>query len=374
MKNIWIDGYEANVPQRLGSGQVAFELIRNIEKYDDKNHYTILLPSPPLADLPKERFGFGYKILKPGRLWTRLALPLALFTAKNKPDVFFSPTHYIPRFSPRKTKRVVTIFDLSFLKFPKMFQKNDLYKLSNWSKYSILNSDHIITISQFSKKDIIKNYPIAKEKITVFYPGYDQTEYRPVSDKNTIEKTKERYSIKDNYIIYIGTLQPRKNLIKLIEAVSRIEKIGLVIVGKTTGLGRQAWMYDDILGAPKKFRIEERVIFTGFVPLENMPYLICGAVAFVQPSLYEGFGMTPVEAMACGIPVLVSNVSSFPEVIGKAGLLFDPYKVDQIEQAIRTIITDRKLRLRLSKLSIEQAKKFSWKKMAKGVVKVLELI
>src|SRR5688500_15531555 len=131
---IWIDGYEANVPQRLGSSQVGFELLRNLEKLDKENDYTILLPSEPMSDLPSERENWKYKILKPKKLWTRIALPLALFTAKDKPDLFFSPTHYGPIITPRFVKKVITIFDLSYLHFPEMFTKTDLYKLTNWTK------------------------------------------------------------------------------------------------------------------------------------------------------------------------------------------------------------------------------------------------
>ncbi len=141
---IWIDGYEANVLQRLGSSQVAFELLRNLEKIDQKNDYTILLPTPPLPDLPQERQGWKYKILKPKKLWTRIALPIALY--KEKPDLIFSPTHYVSRFCPSSVKRVATIFDLSFLHFPEMFTKRDLWQLKNWTKFSAGNADHIIQI------------------------------------------------------------------------------------------------------------------------------------------------------------------------------------------------------------------------------------
>lgn len=374
---IWIDGYEANVPQRLGSSQVAFELLKSLEKIDRKNDYTILLPTPPLSDppagetgLPKERVGWKYKILKPKRLWTRIALPLALFTAKQKPDIFFSPTHYIPRFIPGSIKKIVTIFDLSFLHFPEMFTKKDLWKLKNWTKFSIENSDSIVTISNFSKQDIIKQYGISKNKtslmfrnkITVAYPGYDKEKFAGYRPQATGK----------NYIIYIGTVQPRKNLTRLIEAVSRIENLNLVVVGKTTGKGKQGWMYEDILKAPKDFGIEDRVKFLGFVPTDELQTLLVGAIAYIQPSLYEGFGIPVVEAMASGVPVIVSNVSSLPEVVGKAGLLVDPYSVDQIEQAIRTITTDKKLQQKYSKAGIIQAKKFSWDKMAKTVLKIFE--
>src|SRR3989344_7217344 len=184
---IWIDGYEANVPQRLGSSQVAFELIRNLEKIDSKNDYTILLPNLPLEDLPKGRTGWKYKVLKPRRLWTRIALPLELYRTKQKPDVIFSPTHYIPRFSPGEVKRIVTIFDLSFLHFPEMFTKRDLWQLKNWTKFSAENADHIITISKFSKQDIISQYKIDKSRITVAYPGYDQNTFQPIKNKNKLQ-------------------------------------------------------------------------------------------------------------------------------------------------------------------------------------------
>ncbi|TSC87754.1 MAG: Group 1 glycosyl transferase [Microgenomates group bacterium Gr01-1014_7] len=371
---IWIDGYEANVGQRLGSSQVAFELIRTLERIDSKNDYTILLPSPPLGDLPPERPGWKYKILKPLRLWTRIALPAALYLNRKRPDILFSPTHYIPGFCPSGIKRICTIFDLSFLHFPEMFTKKDLWQLKNWTKFSIENADHIVTISNFSKQDIMKQYGISKDKITVAYPGYDREEFRIKNSELRIKQIKKKYKIKDSYIIYIGTIQPRKNLIRLIEAVSRIEGLNLVVVGKTKGEGREGWMYEDILQTPKRLGIEDKVIFTGFVPIKELPYLISGATAFCLPSLWEGFGIPVLEAMACGTPVIVSNVSSLPELVGNAGFLVDPYSVDQIEQAVRTIISDKKLQQKYSKAGIEQAKKFSWEKTTKTVLKVFELI
>lgn len=350
---------------------MAFELVKAFEKIDKKNEYTIFLPEPPLNDFPKQRPNWKYKILKPKRLWTRIALPLALYTAKEKPSLFFSPTHYIPYFSP--VKRVATIFDLSFLHFPEMFNKKDLWQLKNWTKFSSENADRIITISNFSKQDIIVRYKVDKDKITVAYPGYDQSIFYPQKNSNKVKSVHKKYEVSDNYIIYIGTIQPRKNLVRLIEAVSRIEGLKLVIVGKTFGEGRQGWMYEDILKAPEMYGVEDRVKFLGFVPSEDLVYLLSGAAAFIQPSLWEGFGIPILEAMACGTPVLVSNVSSLPEVVGDAGLTFDPYSVDQIEQAIRAIVSDKKLREKKSKEGLERVKKFSWDKTAKAVLKVFEL-
>lgn len=370
MTKIWIDGYEANVAQRLGSGQVAFELLKNIEMLDKKNDYLILLPSLPLSDLPKEREGWRYKILKPRKLWTRIALPLYLFGAKQKPDVFYSPTHYSPWFSP--VKKVVTVFDLAYLRFPEMFEQKDLYQLTNWTKHSINTAEKIITISYSSKKDIIKYYKKDPKDITVCYPGYNEEVFHQVSDQPKIDQTLMKYQIKGDYLVFIGTVQPRKNLKRLIQSFVKIDNLKLVVVGKTTGEGRQAWQFEEIVELPKRLEIEDKIIFTGFVSNQDMLYLLNGSKAFILPSLWEGFGIPVVDAMACGKPVIVSDVSSLPEVAGSAGLYVNPESIDQIEQSIRLISTDKKLHSKLSRNAIEQAKKFSWKKMAKQVIDVLE--
>lgn len=366
---IAIDGYEANVPQRLGSSTIAFSLLEAFEKIDQKNDYTIFLPEQPLNDLSKERKGWRYQVLKPKRLWTRIALPLALYKMKDRPDIFFSPTHYIPRFSP--VKSIVTIFDLSFLHFPEMFRKKDLWQLKNWTKYSVDNADRIITISEFSKADIVDQYKIKPERIVVAYPGHREI-FKVTTDLKAIKRIQDKYKTGDSYIIYIGTIQPRKNLKNLIESFKDIDKARLVIVGKTTGEGREGWMFEDVLELPKKLGIGEKIVFTGFVPDEELNFLLNGAVAFIQPSLWEGFGMPVVDAMSTGVPVLVSNASSLPEVVGDAGLIFDPYSISDLTGKINRILFDKDLRDKLSKKGLERVKKFSWEAMAKKVLEVLE--
>ncbi|MBI2600886.1 glycosyltransferase family 4 protein [Candidatus Daviesbacteria bacterium] len=369
---IWIDAKEANVRQRLGSSQVAFGLLQAFEKIDHGNEYTIVIPSAPLEDFPKQRNNWSYKLLRPSKLWTRIALPISLYTSKQKPDLIFSPTHYIPRFSP--VKRVVTIFDLGFLHFPETFKKRDLWQLKNWTKFSAEFADHIITISNSSAKDIVKTYGVRKDKITVAYPGYDKNIFSRNDELQKSGQVLKKYGIDGQFIIYVGTIQPRKNLVRLMEAFSRIENLKLVIVGKTKGLGRAGWKYEETLITPQRLGIEDKVIFTGFIPTEELPFLISNAVAMIQPSLWEGFGIPVLESMACGTPVLVSNLSSLPEIVGDAGLTFDPYSTDQMEQAIRTISTDKKIRQSLSKKGLEQVKKFSWDNMAKIVLKVFKAV
>lgn len=400
------------MPNRVGSGQYAIEILRGLERLDQKNEYTILLPSLPLDDMPKPRKGWSYRVLKPNKLWTRIALPLALYSAKQKPDLIFSPTHYIPRFSP--VKRVCAVFDLAYLHFPEMFKPKDLYQLKNWTKYSVENADHIFAISKFTKKDLLENYSINEDKITVTYLGYDQNFFKPVVDKAKIKEILKRYKITQPYIIYIGTIQPRKNLERLIHAFASLYGRGpagkvsrrtsssetagvrrepslpsplthsvphslydsdsapkLVIVGKTTGPGREGWMFKEISDAPKKYRIEDQVIFTGFAPTKDLPALLSASKAFVLPSLWEGFGMTPLEAMACGTVVIVSNISSLPEVVGESGILIDPYSIENIVRALNQI-KDDKLRQKKIQLGLKQAEKFNWDKCTRETLAVLE--
>lgn len=371
-RKIWIDGYEANVPQRLGSSQVAFELIKHLEQLDHFNDYTVLLPHTQMADMPKPRPNWQYQILKPNKLLTYIALPWHYFKSKTKPDIFFSATHYSPRFI--RVKRVMTVFDLSYLKFPQYFLKTDLWKLKNWTAYSVKKAIRVVTISQSTKRDIQHFYHTGNSKVVVAYPGFDSSVFRPITNQPKIAETLAKYQIEGQYIIFIGTLQPRKNLERLIEAVSRIKDLKLVIVGKTTGPGRQGWLFQQILDKPAELGIENRVIFTGFAPTEDLPYLIAGSRAYCLVSLYEGFGIPVLEALACGIPAIVSDVSSLPEVVGEAGLLVNPKSVDQIELAIRTLLTDQKLWTKLSKQALIQVNKFSWNKMAKQVLKVLETV
>ncbi len=215
---IWIDGYEANVSQRVGSGQVGFHLLRQIERLDKQNDYTVILASVPNADLPKEREGFRYKLIRPSRLKTWIGIPVALFSAKQKPDVFLSPTHYIPRFAPKGIKRVVMIFDLAFFHFQDLFTPKDFLQLKNWTGFSIKHADHIITISQSAKKEIEKYYDTSPEKITVAYPGFDNEVFKPINDPKKVRQLLDRYGISGNFVVFLGTIQPRKNIKKLIQS------------------------------------------------------------------------------------------------------------------------------------------------------------
>jgi len=402
---IGIDGNEANVKNRVGSGQYAYELLRQFVKPTPPSHsgesfevsqgklrdsriknpqkdsgqarmtngqhqFVIYLKDQPRTDLPKETANFKYKIFGPKILWTQIALPINLMLGR-RPDVFFSMAHYGPRFS--KVPYVVTIHDLSYLHYPELFKKNDLLQLQSWTKYSIKNSAYIIAVSQTTKDDIVKSYKVDPSKITITYEGYDEDRFKP-QPESKVESVKSKYKIKGDYIIFVGTLQPRKNLERLIEAFDIVNskwkmengKLQLVIVGK------KGWLYDSIFAKVKELNLNQRVIFTDYVPDDDLPVLIAGAKAYVLPSLWEGFGIPVIEAQACGIPVIVSNTSSLPEIIGESGILIDPEDVDSIAQGIKKVLSNEKTRSDLVEKGFTNIKRFSWRNCAKETLAVLE--
>lgn len=367
---IGINGYEAVVPRfgyddkglpkRVGSSEFCYQLLVNIEKYDVNNEYRIYLPTNPTPDLPKERLNWKYIVVPETWLWTLFGLSKKLLSENL--DIFFSPTHYAP-FLP-KVAQVISILDVSYKHFPEMFPKKDLIKLALWGKLSIKNAKKIVTISKSSRDDIIKEYKVKPAIVEVVSVGIKDVK------ENSMEKNEfiNKYSLENPYVLFVGTLQPRKNIIKLIEAFSLLESedIDLVIVG------RKGWDYGETLNAPKKFGIENRVKFLDNVSNEDLPLFYKNAEVFVLPSLYEGFGLPVLEAMQYGCPVVTSNVSSLPEAGGDAALYFDPNNAQDIAKQIEKVLSSEKLKKEMIEKGHEQVKKFSWEKSAKEVIKVFE--
>ncbi len=359
MKVIGIDGNEANVEKRVGISEYSYQLLKYFQANEKDFIFKIFLKKSPLPSLPALSSHYSYEVVKPAKFWTQFGLPTRLFR-KRDIDLFFTTSHYAPRLSPVPT--VISVMDLSYIHFPELFKKRDLYKLTNWTKYSSLKAKKIITISNSSKNDIIKFYKIPAEKIEVVYPGIKEIK------KSSMNKIPAKYGVEGDFILYIGTLQPRKNVAKLIEAVSLLEdkKVQLVIIGK------KGWKYEEILEAPKKYQVEERIKFLNFVPDQDLPAFYSNAICYVLPSLYEGFGLPILEAMQHGCPVLTSNISSLPEAGGDAAVYFDPYNVDDIASKIEKVMKSDGLREEMKKKGNEHVKNFSWEKSAKKVLDILE--
>jgi len=372
MISIGIDGNEANVDSRVGIGQYAFQVLSSINKLvtsDKKNyrdvHIEVFLKKPPKPDLPNKSSIWKYTVFGPQPFWTQVALPAHLVLHRDN-DVFFSPSHYAPRFSPCPS--VVSIMDLSFLTFPELFTKKDLLQLNRWTMYSVNRASHIFTISEFSKNEIIAKYRIPNNLITVTYPGFNRELFKPEKVQQDV-KVKEKYGLNKPYVLFVGTLQPRKNLIRLIQAINILKhkniNILLVVVGK------KGWLYEEIFKEVDVLKLKNQIRFCDYVDDSELASLYRGASCFVLPSLYEGFGIPVVEAMASGCPVIVGNTSSLPEVVGDSAQTVDAHNSEKIASKIAEIYNNDTVRKTLIQKGLKRAQLFDWNRCAEKTLEVL---
>ncbi len=361
---IGLDGNEANVTQAVGVSVYAQNLLYYFQKNANKNNqFKIFLRNKPLSFLPQESEYFKYIIVQGKAFWSQLFLPLNLYF-QNKVDVFFSPAHYAPRFCP--VPLVVTIHDLSYFYYPNEFLKKDLYKLRNWTKYSVKKASKIISVSKTTKKDLMKFYEIPDEKITVIYNGGP----RRHPEQGAKRRVEGSLNLSKPYILFVGTLQPRKNINVLIDAFSILVKtspdIKLVITGK------KGWLFTEIFKKVTELNLEDKIIFTDHISDDELTWLYKNALCFVMPSLYEGFGIPILEAMENSCPVISSFSSSLPEVAGEAALYFDPTNSSDLLEKINQLLINKDLKNDLIKKGKERVKQFSWEKSAKETLEIIQ--
>jgi len=303
----------------------------------------------------------------PQRLtWDQFGLPSRARAAKV--DILHQPAFSAPVFYPGKV--VVTVHDLIAIFFGEEIPFFSRQYFSRWMPFSYRFADHIIAISENTKRDIIKILGFPEEKITVIYEAAS-TSYRPVRDRGAISRLQAKYNTGSDYLLHIGTLNPRKNLAFLIDVFAKlIEKgstLNLVIAGKP------GWYYEGLFTQVQRLGLSGRVKFIGYVPESDKATLLSGASAFVFPSRYEGFGLPVLEAMACGCPVVAADVSSIREVVGESGILLPLDDNAAWVQALRSL--DRSgLRVKLRTAGLKQAQKFSWRKAASETIKVYERV
>lgn len=375
--------------EQAGIGKYTENLLKNLFKIDHKpaspagrNHYILYfsyfrhreerakLISQKLGNLPKN---VSIKFLRIPAAWLEYLFTTKISVRRIIPDnldLFFSP--YVTGIPKNGfSKMVVMVHDLVFMRFPEHRGK----KLSNYylkrHKIAIQNCQKIIVPSMSTKLDLI-NLLDANAKKIVLIPEAADERFKPIKDPKKIKQIISQYfdpSFK--YILSVGTLEPRKNLAKLVEAFSLLphqilKNYRLVLVGA------KGWNNSPLYQIISDLNIGDKIILSGFVSDEDLPYIYNGAKIFVYPSLYEGFGLPPLEALACGLPIISSKTSSMGEVIGKAGILIDPENEKEIAGAIKLLINKPKLAQKLSKQALAQAKKFSWGKAAKETLKVFE--
>lgn len=287
-------------------------------------------------------------------------------TYKHQIDVIHS-LHYSFPIAAFSVKKVVTLHDMTFFLFPEYHLPLKRYYFRFWIKMAALLADHLITVSESTRNDLYSFQRHVRSKVAVI-PHSCEQDASSTDNWGSVQSVMQKYSIPQNYLLFVGTIEPRKNICRLIYAFERLAQeipdFSLVIVGQ------KGWGAVDVERAFQESEVRDRIIFTGFIPEEEKSLLMQNARLFVYPSIYEGFGLPVLEALQFGIPTITSNVSSLPEVAGDAALTIDPFSADAIYNAMKTILTDELLYARLQKKAILQSRLFSWERTAEKTLRV----
>ncbi len=348
--------------QRGGDQVYTRNLIRELGRIDPGGDYTLFL-APPLPRTPIAGAARMRHVMVQSHLpFGRVPLPFALTLAAARLDVLH--LHYIaPLFCPAPF--VLTVHDLAYEHYPEFFPPGHAAWMQRLVPRAIKRAAAVLTVSTFSKRDIVAHYAVPPEKVVVAPLAADPL-YRPLEDEGALAAVRARYGTGERFILCVGDLQPRKNLGALIAAYTRLRQAD-ALRHKLVLVGKHAWLYDAIFAAARASGYAHDLVFTGYVPDEDLVALYNAAEVFVYPSLFEGFGLPPLEAMACGTPVIAANTASLPEVVGDGGVLVDPRDVEGLAAALARVVGDGALRTELAVRGRARAALFSWEATARTI-------
>jgi glycosyltransferase involved in cell wall biosynthesis len=353
---IAIDASRTTVPRVTGTEHYALALIRAIIRQNSVHTLILYFRDTPPPDLFPSSDRVTYRVIPFPRVWSHLRFAAALW--RDRPDVTFVPAHTLPFAFPGRA--VVTVHDLGFKYFPQAHPIASRLYLDWTTRYSTRRASIVLADSRATANDLTRFYRTPGEKIRVVYPGVEAS---AIGDVNA---TRAKYNLPEQYLLFVGTLQPRKNIVRIVQAYAQYRgadenPAALVLAG---GKG---WLYDE-----SWTHGVEDVLLPGYIDEADKGALYAGALALVFPTLYEGFGFPVIEAMHCGTPVIASNTSSLPELTGDAGLLVDPLDVDAIAAAMSQLATDESLRAGLRERGYKQAARFNWETAAREALSALE--
>jgi glycosyltransferase involved in cell wall biosynthesis len=396
---IGIDASRTTASQRTGTETYSLHLIRELLSLGERHRFRLYFRRPPPPSLfgreatgfasgsvagdahglrpeasgehgparnPPQGMPYESRVIPFPRLWTHVRLSWEM--ARRPPDVLFVPAHVLPLVHPKRS--AVTVHDLGFAAHPEAHTRFQRWYLGWSTRFNARSAARVVADSQATRGDLERLYGIPPERIAVAYPGRDET-LGPVTEPAELGAMREQLGLRGPYLLYVGTLQPRKNLSRLVEAFAMAAG-GLDPAMHLVLAGRQGWLSEPILTQIRVSGLQGRVLLPGYMPAQHLAALYSAATAFVYPSLYEGFGLPVLEAMACGTPVLCSDSSSLPEVAGDAALLVDPTDTAAMASALIQIAENGGLRQILVKRGFRQVQQFSWQRCAREVLAVLE--
>ena len=352
-----------------GIGTYVRNLLRHLSRIDSSTEYVLFCRPGDCASVAElgENFRAVAEHAPAYSFREQLSVPLAL--RREGIDLFHAPHYVLPALTPCRS--IVTIHDCIHLRFPQYLPNRFAYAYARASLWIATHrSSRILTVSEASKRDILRYFSVPDAKIDVIYNAIDER-FGEAPPEDEITRVRERYQLNDPFVLYAGNIKPHKNLERLIEAFYTLRRGGLEQV-KLLIIGDEISKYATLRRAVHKYKLHQHVRFFGFVPDKTLAVLYRLAGVFVFPSLYEGFGLPPLEAMASGTPVITSNLSSLPEVVGDAALLIDPYDPDAIADAMRRVLTEPALRDDLRERGFKRVREFSWERSVRRVRQIYE--
>lgn len=369
---IGIDVSPLVASQRTGVQTCILNAMKGLAKLDTENEYFLYsnrdFDNPIENDRWHKRIGWG--------LTARIAIcwlqtQLKQLVEEDDIDLFWGAYHFLPLFLDRSVKSVLTIYDLVYHFYPSTLTVRSVWSHRVFTERSIRKANKIMAVSESTANDLKRVFNISDRKIQVIPPGVDLGFFRPYPRESAQRYLAERYGVSEDYILCIGAIEPRKNLAALFRAYARLCR-GSRVVHQLVIAGARGWKNSHLFTLVSKLNIENRVRFLGYVPDKDLPKLYSAANVFVYPSIYEGFGLPLVEAMACGCPVIASDNSSLPEVVGDAGLLVETNNISELSITIEKVLFDKSLQDSMAERGIERAKMFDQRGCSERVYELLQ--
>lgn len=369
---IGIDARAAKWYRGTGIGTYTHQLINSLNKVDFINEYLLFTAENYNSQIDfKDNFFLSpIKESNSSNFWDEVNIPNIL-NGKDM-DIYHVPQNGVGLPIKKKCPFIITLHDTIPIHMPETVGDRYLEIFTTKMKSIVDNSDGIITVSEFSKEDISKDFNYPKEKIFVTYLASENI-YKPIDKVIANSILKKQYSLPSNYILYVGGFSPRKNILGLIKAYSKLPK-NIRESHKLVIAGNKGKSYELYKKCAEEYNVDNHVIFPGFISMEYMPYLYNSASLFVYPSFYEGFGLPPIEAMACGVPVIASNVTSIPEIVGDAAVLFNPNDIDELSSNLHEILMDENIKQELIHKGFIKNNSLSWEKTALDTLKAYKSI
>ncbi len=353
-----------------GNESYITNLIEALAEVDEVNRYTLYVTRREAVERYNNRWPHvAVRRTLPHTPLVRIPLTLSQ-ELRRRPVDLLHVQYTAPPFAPCPV--VATIHDLSFEHLPQTFKRRSRLQLRLTVRRTARTSERVLVPSEHTRRDIIETYNLPPERVSVT-PLAAPAHFAPVLDEKEVRRVCRRYKIEGDYILAVGSIQPRKNLTRLIAAYADLRRARPhANLPKLALVGKKAWLYAETLRAIEAYGLGDLTVLTGYVAEGDLPALYTGALCFVYPSYFEGFGLPPLEAMQCGAPVIAGNQTSLPEVVSDAGLLVDPFDKDALVSALARLIDDSDLRARLRVKGMERASHFSWRETARLTLKAYE--